>query len=245
VAIMGYPTYKVTLQRILIPENIDSRYCEEWLSPKDYPRFSTIFLEAPLGKIPGRSAERMWDNSVSEAKVEAYLESGGVIILTARAFSEVTQGRDTGKLAALLGFTESPFPESKEIEGGKAACRVRIVNHNSPATAHLGKKEYDWLAEARPRFVIKTTTAETLAEIIDEHGETLSPFITVNKVGRGEVYWFGCSLATPYAKRGGKPDEDTEAYAQTILQAILESHPARLPGLKKECWDPKPLGSSR
>ncbi|HOV22090.1 MAG TPA: hypothetical protein PLW95_05360 [bacterium] len=238
VAILGYGGPITAVEyRIFKPESIEYKVFDDWLQPSEYYNFSVIYMAERIGQLPTVKENKgnMWTDPEVLKKVEEYLKSGGVIIITCCAFDGLAEGRNLGAISHLLGFGYYPrYPR------GKSPYKVKIVNKKSPITAHLKKEEYDWIADTTP--ISNVSSAEVLAVQVDENGEVLSPFITENIIGKGKVYWFGTPLFRLYQKK--QLDPEVEEYRNTLFQAILQGNPAR-GEIKKEKWEPIPLGGKK
>lgn len=211
------------IHRILIPEGIEYVVFDDLFSIEEYNKFSVIIF---IGKINKPSDEQL-------KKIKNYLEGGGIIILFATDVIGLSGGRDLKIISDITGF--GFCGRGKQIEK-----KVKILNKNSPVFANLKKEEYDWASGYEIPEITNVSSAKILAVMINEKGDTLSPFITMNEVGKGKVYWFGIDIFRLYQTKPGW-NEEAENYRKVILNAILEGKPA-VRKVKKEEWIPKPLG---
>jgi len=233
-------------QRILLPANIRYEAHRKWLPPAEYHKFGLIYFAESLRGIEGVTPN-MWGNPEGLAAAEHYVKSGGVIIITGAVFSELAKGRDLSAISRILGF-------GYFVGSGKSTTEIKVANRDTAATTHLDRDEYDW--HGWSLRVGKVTSAETLVEQLDEAGKVVSPFVTVNALGKGRVYWFSAPLFRLHYRR--EPTEeadergrlaltprgrDVEAYRVMLLKAIREAKPAS-GDLKWEKWEPTPLGAA-
>lgn len=245
VALLGSKASTTALtQRVLLPSNIRHEVLGKWLSPAEYHRFAVIYFAETLRSVEGLTPN-MWSNPKLLAIVQDYVRSGGVIVITGAVVTELAKGRELSAISSVLGLGH--FGGS-----GRSNAKIQVAHRDAAVTTHLARDAYDW--HGWSLNVGKLTTATVLAEQLDATGKVVSPFVTVNAIGKGRVYWFSAPLFRLHYRR--EPTEeadeqgrlvltprgkDVEAYRLMLLKAIETARPAR-GNLEWEHWDPTPLG---
>jgi hypothetical protein len=119
-----------------------------------------------------------------------YVESGGILVFCRYGLSTVLPERNLGTFAELTGFANYPDGrESGEIAwtaaSGKWAGKTGGENLSEPPR--------DWLASTNPT-ARGMVSAQEIAVYLDRSSSETRGFITVHRIGKGAVYFFGTSL---------------------------------------------------
>lgn len=153
-------------KNVLVPGGIEAEKPPRWLNPEEYGRYAVIYIgeTAPAGVNFGETREQLL----------RYVREGGVIILSGGAVYNLTGSKRNLKAAAdLLGFDSCPKLDLAQCRG-----------------VEYGNTVYDWQLGSTVT-VSGVAGAEVPAQYLG--GQAL-PAMTVNRIGKGAVYWVGPML---------------------------------------------------
>jgi hypothetical protein len=153
----------------------------------DFPKFRAIvFAERDETAMRGGSK---WTPEDFQA-VESYVRAGGIIVFCRYGISTVLADRALGEWGKLAGFSSWPDakdPGNVELTSAFHKWIARALSKEPVPT------ETNWVAGS-VLFAEGLTSAEELAVISVNSGSMVRPFITVNRIGAGCVYFLGTSL---------------------------------------------------
>ena len=182
----------------LKPNGIAAAAPAEWLKPDDYGKYSVVYIGATGGGTPEGLG---WPDDAAKRAVIRYVEGGGVVILGGDAvLNAAGKMRDVSPLADLLGFSHVQNLEPPNRGGFKFSDKT------VPDGAGIADSAYEWFA-ASSQTAGKIGSAKILAMF---EGENPVPAMTVNRIGKGAVYWLSPALFRLRQKRAetGVADEN-------------------------------------
>lgn len=213
IAIVG-PDYAVkgVAKHVVTPLGKPTELFEEGApAVADYKKYAALIFAERFNSA-NTPDEALWSTGDNLQAVSEYLEKGGTIVIIGVAYPRKTESatekpRLLDKYDSILGFQYFP--------------KVTLVNPVRPQPAGAswlpGSGEFNWVAPYTVT-VGKLTTAEVLAAAADAKGEA-HPFATRQKVGKGQLYWFGTS---PFrlAREQGAESADLKEYAAFLQKAL-------------------------
>lgn len=216
-------------REVLAPNGIKAEKPRSWPAPEEYDRYAVIYL--------GETAPNGVNFEESREHLLRYVREGGVIILSGGAIYNLTGAKRNLKAAAdLLGFDSCPKLDSTSCRG-----------------VEYGNSIYDWQLGS-------TTTVSGLAGAEVQarfRSDQAFPAMTVNRIGKGAVYWIGPMLfrvAQQY-KSLGEADENgvfvlnregksLKALTQLYVYLFRQAPRLAVRELKNESsWGTIPLGA--
>ena len=247
VAVLGYVyPLRMTLQKVLIPANVQYEKKVVWVPPQEYNKYSVIFIDGRLkSQFTKGVRDGLWKSPEDKKAVEDYLSSGGVIILTSLAFYKLGN-----PIPPMVGFSLY-----EGLVDAKKPLLTRVVDKTSPVTSFLKKDSYRLLPSVRVGKLDAGT--KVLMEYVDEKGRK-GPLVTERRIGKGALYWFSSTLQGMRSKEKKTPlntdekgrvlltdeQKNTEIYRQMLIKAVLSGKPAKN-SVENECWSIKPLGKEK
>ena len=143
-----------------------------WRLPEDLAGLKVLFIPA----VDACSlADRM--------RLEEFVRAGGVLV------SILSSG----------GHDRNCEPQKRPLLDSLLGLDTSLATRKSGQFSLLAKGELAWLNHFAVRLVssgVKTTSAETLAELDG------SPIITLQRLGKGKAYFFGCDFWSIYGVMG-------------------------------------------
>ena len=201
---------------VVNPAVLDAElFAEAPIPTADFPKFRAVVF-AERDEIAMRAGSQ-WTPEDLEA-VENYVKSGGTLIFCRYGISTVLPDRSLGEWARVLGF--SSYPDAKgaaevELTSEGVAWLAKVSGKNSPPV------EAPWVAGATP-VAEGITSAEELAMLDSGDGSGAKPVITLNKIGKGRVFFLGTSL-NALSRNQAKPEE-WEGLASFLRAALTSSY---------------------
>ncbi|MBQ9088074.1 MAG: DUF4838 domain-containing protein [Lentisphaeria bacterium] len=238
VAVFGHPgDVKSISTGVLQPANIAFEKPQKWLTPAEMSKYSVIYF-----------GERRPAGALYSAALENFVKDGGTVIFTGSAVVSFTgKTRDLSKAANFLGFSYA---------ANMNKVKVSAVEFNNSAIAKelgfAGKKEM-W----NTGFNVAATEikgAQVVALMSTARGSKPAA-ITVNKVGKGEVWWVtpiyfrfvSVQKNTGFADEEGRfilteSGKNIEALKQLYLAIFRRNKNIRESAPVKSTWGTLPLG---
>ena len=161
---------------VLKPRGITAIAPKDWPDLADCGKYPAIYVGESLPK----DKDCTWQGKSGE--LLDYVRNGGTLIFSGGAIYNLAgAGRDLSELSELLGFAAVSKVTPDE-------CRhFDFENQSVPAAAGITPAPKDWHLCASVT-ADKRTTAEVLAWY---GGSPRQPALTVNRLGKGAVYWVG------------------------------------------------------
>ena len=211
---------------------------KEWLPPKDYGKYAVVMIEGGLAKA--RKETTLWKAPEDIAAVKAYLEGGGVVLVSGWAgYHLAEKNPDAAKLFGVKSF----------YGGGRSALGARLAGQ---------EKLLPWSEALTCVASGLQPGAESLAEAEFKDGKK-GIVATRNAVGKGAMYWVSATCGTldmrfsALKKSLGEADEKgvfvptLEGEAVTALRKTFADILLAVPELDRSApvsdWGLKPLGA--
>jgi len=177
----------------------------------DFPKFRAVVF-AERDEIAMREGSK-WSPEDFE-KVENYVQSGGTIVFCRYGISTVLADRSLGNWKNLTGF--SSYPDA--TDPGRVELTPAFLKWlGGTANKEPLPKDLAWATGATP-IAEGLASAEELAALSVNSGTAAKPFITLNQIGKGRVYFLGTSLN---ALTRQQADPDSLAGLAVVLRASL------------------------
>jgi hypothetical protein len=213
VAVVGRGPAEKIAETVLLPARVgvDSATLGKTLAVENYQNFSAIIFTGPL------EAGHRWDLPENTDAVRAWLEEGGVAVIMGILSVPNTTTSDVDRiefpgLAEFLGFSK--------LRSYKGEISIHDLEHpifqKIPEDRRGQPLRWSWQSAGptSARAADSFSTANILAG--DKYG-----VITVNKVGKGAVYYFGPRLF-PVEE---VPEDDLKFYCEALIAAVQTPDP--------------------
>jgi hypothetical protein len=213
IAVCGYATGAVFLDNILPAGQLASE--DRIAAPPavaDYPRYSSIIWNDLIKDPAQLGIDVAWDLQSNADAVRAFLQEGGILLVTGVAIpvSSSKVLRKLGPLSELFGITG--------ITKAKPQGKIKILDPKDPLFSGLeiNPAGYEWVANGSA-LAEAATTAKVLAVATASDGREL-PFITVQPLGKGRLYWFGAVPAR--LRKSEAPLQDKQFFEKILVRAL-------------------------
>ena len=179
-------------------ENIEYKSVKQLL-PSEYKKYALVYIGETLKHDKQR---KNWLDPETLKTVQEYLENGGVIV-TSGNIPSFLAGRDMGVLASLFGFSSFGAVKQSDVK----EFLFTKAGENWRKKAAITSRELKWNNRINTKPG-KLTTATVLGEFRTNKGNI--PAFTVNKVGKGFLYWIATNPYRLIPNKNevlGEPDE--------------------------------------
>ncbi len=160
-------------------ENVEYKSIKHLL-PSEYKNYALVYIGETLKYDKKRKS---WTDPDTLKTVQEYLEKGGVIVTSGNIPSFLAGGKRTmGEIASLFGFSSFGSVKSSDVKEFVFTSSGESWRKNAAITS----RELKWNNRINTKPG-KLTTATVLGEFRTNKGNI--PAFTVNKVGKGFLYW--------------------------------------------------------
>ncbi len=204
------PAISEISNRVVSPLGLTvERFSEIPIPVADYAKYRAIVF-AERDEKALNAANATWSDPENLEIVQAYLKSGGVVVFCHYGITNVFPKRSLGAGADLTGF--GSIPDVTECSG------ISLTSDGEKWLAAAGQSVpsvMEWQLSSLP-IASAVTSADQLATMVSDGNSV--PFVTVNRVGKGRVYFFSSSLLRLVLERRG--EENADGFAMLLRSAL-------------------------